>query len=129
MGLNMNYVNLLVNELKEIIFSYISESTLSQVSCNYFLNYAPIKYSKLFMKVRLDKYFRGVIKNDCDIITGYNIFYFDFILSVVLDNLPLNIFRKTIWYRKRKMGFWEYLNFLSLYYDSYRCRQIIVEYM
>ena len=118
MGLNMNYVNLLVDELKEIIFSYISESTLSQVSCNYFLNYAPIKYSNLFMKVRLDKYFREVIKNDCD-----------FILSVVLDNLPLSIFRKTIWYRKRKMGFWEYLNFLSLYYDSYRCRQIIVEYM
>ena len=56
-----------------------------------------------------------------------------FILIVALDNLPVGIFRKTIWYRKRKMKFWEYLNFISLYYDSQLCgtinRRIYVTYL
>ena len=114
----MKYIDELPNEIKEIIFSYIPLNTLSQVSYNYFLTYAPIKYNNLFVNVKVENYFREVIKNDAS-----------FILIVALDNLPVGIFRKTIWYRKRKMKFWEYLNFISLYYDTQLCRQLIVEYM
>ena len=103
----------LSDELKIYIFSYLPITTLKVTKKEFFIEYL---CSKCFWKDKnINTYMRNVVKYDCI-----------FILKNIFLSIPPSIIKKRITYRKKNMNYFEYLNHLSIYYCSTKCRNFIL---
>ncbi len=111
----MGYIENLCPELIRHIFSYIPITTLKNTNSDYFKNYIKYKYSNMGTTFRIDTLFRNIIKND----TIY-------VLKMIMEYTPRSLLKRRVMYRKKKIYFLDFLNDMSIYYQSTKCRRYIL---
>jgi hypothetical protein len=116
MTFDIALIDNLCYEIKDHIFEYLNVNVLKATNSNYFNEYIKQKIEYIVSNGKIETYFRNVIKQD-------NIY----ILNIIFAYIPKKIFKKKIVYRKKKIYFFDYINDLSIYYSSSKCRRYIID--
>jgi len=116
MTFDISLIDNLCYEMKEHIFGYLNISVLKTTNIYYFNEYIKKKMEYIIANGKIETYFRNVIKQD-------NIY----VLNIIFAYIPNTIYKKKIVYRKKKISFFDYINDLSIYYSSSKCRRYIID--
>ena len=111
---DMDKLDVLLPEIKDLIFSFMSVSTLKATTREYFRKYV-VERSIGVGVGNIDTYFRNIIRTDSA-----------YILDVMLGCSP-HIGGRRILYKKRKMTFAEYINALTIHYTASKCRKYVLD--
>ena len=112
----MCLINNLCREMKEHVFEYLNIDVLKGTNSYYFNAYIKQKIEYIIANGKIETYFRNVMKKD-------NIY----VLNFIFEYIPKTIYKKKIVYRKKKIKIFDYINDLSIYYSSSKCRRYIID--